>query len=332
MRLLPAPKSLQCFSLLLVLAAVSAKAPRLHATPPPAATNAAGPQYDASGKLLRPADYREWIYLSSGFGMSYGPGGSDHPMFTNVYVEPASWRAFMQTGTWPDKTVFALEEYSSTSHGSINRNGRYQSSQAGLEAEVKDESKGADRWAFYSFPGETQAAPMISRDNCLACHSKNGAVDNTFVQFYPKLLAVAYEKGTVRPDVEIPLSGERMAQLVLTQGWAAAGPGIRATQKKQPESEAFETQSFGQLVEALSGQRRYADAIGVLKFAGELYPTKAGVDDGLAEIYEAMGKKAEAIAAAGRVLVLAEKDKSLTPEQRGQLSNQARERIARLKK
>jgi Cu/Ag efflux protein CusF len=33
-----------------------------------------------------------------------------------------------------------------------------------------------------------------------ACHGKNGAVDNTFVQFYPTLIPVALEKGTFREE------------------------------------------------------------------------------------------------------------------------------------
>ena len=28
------------------------------------------PQYDASEKLLRPPDYREWEFLSAGYGMN----------------------------------------------------------------------------------------------------------------------------------------------------------------------------------------------------------------------------------------------------------------------
>jgi hypothetical protein len=41
------------------------------------------PQYAGDNKLLRPADYREWIFLSSGFGMSYC-AQAGHEMFTNV--------------------------------------------------------------------------------------------------------------------------------------------------------------------------------------------------------------------------------------------------------
>ena len=33
----------------------------------------AGPQYAADNTLVRPADYREWVYLTSGLGMTYGP-------------------------------------------------------------------------------------------------------------------------------------------------------------------------------------------------------------------------------------------------------------------
>jgi hypothetical protein len=32
------------------------------------------PRYDEKGQLLRPDDYREWMFLSAGFGMNYSPG------------------------------------------------------------------------------------------------------------------------------------------------------------------------------------------------------------------------------------------------------------------
>ena len=32
-----------------------------------------GPEYTKDGKLSRPLNYREWIFLSSGLGMTYGP-------------------------------------------------------------------------------------------------------------------------------------------------------------------------------------------------------------------------------------------------------------------
>src|ERR1700675_2902281 len=45
------------------------------------------PQYDQKGQLIRPADYREWMFLSAGYGMNYSPGPDGHEMFTNVFVQ-----------------------------------------------------------------------------------------------------------------------------------------------------------------------------------------------------------------------------------------------------
>jgi hypothetical protein len=70
------------------------------------------PQYTAAGELVRPKDYREWVFLSSGLGMTYGPAASadaQNSKFDNVFVNPSSYRAFVNTGKWPDKTLFILE-------------------------------------------------------------------------------------------------------------------------------------------------------------------------------------------------------------------------------
>jgi hypothetical protein len=39
---------------------------------------------------------------------------------------------------------------------------------------------------------------LPERQNCYACHSRNTAVENTFVQFYPELFEVAKKMGTVK--------------------------------------------------------------------------------------------------------------------------------------
>ncbi len=46
-----------------------------------------GATYTASGELVRPADYREWVFVTSGVGMTYGPAqpATGQPaMFDNV--------------------------------------------------------------------------------------------------------------------------------------------------------------------------------------------------------------------------------------------------------
>jgi hypothetical protein len=163
------------------------------------------PRYVKGSNLVRPPDYREWVYLSSGLGMEYNPvpgTNRDSPSFGNVFVNPSSYRAFMNTGKWPDKTTFVLEFRASKSEGSINKGGRFQSQLVGLEAEVKD-SKFPDGWAFFNFGSGSaladSAEPLPADRGCVDCHTKNTAVERTFVQFYPTLLDVARRMKTVKP-------------------------------------------------------------------------------------------------------------------------------------
>src|SRR6266849_4201453 len=161
-----------------------------------------GPQFTADGQLIRPKNYREWIYLSSGLGMTYGPAAEaardNNPTFDNVFVNPTAYRSFIETGKWPDKTIFVLEVRGSESKGSINNGGHYQGGMVTVEAEVKDEKRFPGKWAFFGLGKTASEAKMIPLSaSCYSCHAEHGAVDNTFVQFYPTLLEVAKTKGTV---------------------------------------------------------------------------------------------------------------------------------------
>ncbi len=166
----------------------------------------AAPEYSSDSQLKFPENYREWVFLSSGLGMTYGPlaVSSEQPArFENVFVNPESYRAFMQTGHWPDKSTFILEVRSSESKASINKEGRFQTGIVGIEAEVKDN----DKWTFYDFPVSSGKAAVNGKlfpgtASCYTCHTKNTAVENTFVQFYPQLMEVAIRKGTVKPTFE----------------------------------------------------------------------------------------------------------------------------------
>ena len=172
--------------------------------------NGAGPQYENGTDLVRPTDYRSWPFIGAGLGMTYDgergtqAGGADNPRFTHAFVNPAAYEHFMQSGSWPDGTVFMLEFRASQSEGSINRSGRFATQLTFLEAEVKD-ARFPDGWAFYAFgPGNNLARvakPLAGQDvaPCIECHSEHGAVERTFVQFYPHLLDVARAKGTLKP-------------------------------------------------------------------------------------------------------------------------------------
>jgi len=162
-------------------------------------TAASAPRFTADGRLEAPTQYREWVYLTTGFNMSYNPAmRMGHDMFDNVFVNPEAYRAFLETGTWPDKTVLVLELRGTGSDSSLNKAGSYQSTELmGLEVHVKDTARFAGKWAFFGFSGTQPAAMIPTSANCYSCHEQHAAVDTTFVQFYPTLLPVAQRKGTL---------------------------------------------------------------------------------------------------------------------------------------
>jgi hypothetical protein len=157
---------------------------------------AAGPRFTKDNQLIRPANYREWIYLSTGLGMSYSDSSGGPGSFTNVFVEPSAYREFVATGKWPDKTMFVLEERAASSKGSINKSGHYQGALEGMAASVKDEKRFPEAWAYFSFGEGATTASANPKGACWQCHNYHGAVTNTFVQFYPTLKEVAQKRGT----------------------------------------------------------------------------------------------------------------------------------------
>ncbi len=166
---------------------------------PEGGARASGPSYTADGRLMLVPKYREWIYLTSGLDMSYTPqvaGMAGHSTFDNVFVNPEAYRRFLETGTWPDKTMMMLEVRGAESKASINRSGHFQGEGLmGLEVHVKDEARGG--WAFYGFDGDAPATMMPKTADCYTCHREHAAVDTTFVQFYPTLMPLARAKGTL---------------------------------------------------------------------------------------------------------------------------------------
>ena len=161
------------------------------------------PQYDAKGALLRPADYRDWMFLSAGFGMNYSPAPGSHEMFTNVFVQRWAYQEFLGSGKWPEQTAFVIDERDAQSKGSINKTGHFQTDLMGLAVEVKDSAHNPDKWAYYAFGADDKSAEAMPKGNgCWSCHDEHAAVEHTFVQFYPTLKPVAKKFGVYNESRE----------------------------------------------------------------------------------------------------------------------------------
>ncbi len=191
--------------LLLVLGSLALQ--RLNAHP---GAEAEAPQFNDKGELLPPANYREWVWLTSGLDMTYNDNGRragpasevDAPKpFDNVFVKPESYREFLRTGTWPEGTMFVIEIRESKTKVHPNQAGWVQGDVAGMPAAVKDSKRFGDaKWGYFSLMrnGKLMPGEAMPQSHCWDCHNKNGAVDNTFVQFYPTLKPIAQAKGTFK--------------------------------------------------------------------------------------------------------------------------------------
>lgn len=155
------------------------------------------PRYDDKGRSTRPSDYREWMFLSAGFGMNYSPEPGSHEMFTNVFVQRWAYQEFLNSGKWPEQSMFVIDERDAASRSSINQKGHYQTDLMGLAVEVKDSRRNPETWAYYAFSGDGSTAEAMPKGNpCWSCHDAHAAVEHTFVQFYPTLKPVAKKFGT----------------------------------------------------------------------------------------------------------------------------------------
>jgi len=183
-----------CFLLCLTALLMAQDAPKA------APNDSTVPVYTADGRLVFPANYREWIYLTTGMDMDYNPdiAMADHSMFDNIFVNPEAYKAFVATGTWPDKTMLVLEGRMAANKGSINKKGHFQTTDVmARSVHVKDESRFPGKWAFFGYDESKPSKQIPKEAVCYSCHEQHGAVDTTFVQFYPTLLEIAKKKGTL---------------------------------------------------------------------------------------------------------------------------------------
>jgi hypothetical protein len=162
------------------------------------------PSYTDDGALERPDDYREWVFVGASLGLSYseeltreGPG-----RFHHVYMQPEAYRHYRENGTFPEKTMLVMENYSAGSKVNPNLHGHFEDERVGLEVALKDSDQFEDGWAYFMFStpnGLRETAKAFPKQSCYDCHAQHAADDNVFVQFYPILREAKVESGGEDP-------------------------------------------------------------------------------------------------------------------------------------
>lgn len=153
-----------------------------------AASGIEAARFESDNALHRPTGYDDWVFLGASMGLTYfgnEPDPEDPGLFSSVYMAPEAYRSFMETGVFPDGTMFVKEV-----HDTVSADGGFSMGELlGLEVHIKDAARFPENgFNFYFFGGDAEIAPAMPEDNiCVSCHQERAAHDNVFTQFYPKL-------------------------------------------------------------------------------------------------------------------------------------------------
>ena len=154
-------------------------------------------KFNADGEMIRPAGWREWIFVGSPLTPNDQNGGeAAFPEFHSVYIDPESWAHWKETGTFREGTMLAKELTLVGATAATSGIGFFNGDLQGFEIAHKDSSKyseGTGGWAYYTFghkpepyDDSTAAQPAAA---CAVCHTAAAADDMVFTQYYPILRA-----------------------------------------------------------------------------------------------------------------------------------------------
>jgi len=159
-------------------------------------------------ELVRPVDYRTWVYVGTPVTPNDLNGGhAAFPEMHNVYIDPQSYKVYKETGKFRDGTVIVKELVSVGATQAVSGKGYFEGEFIGLEASVKSKKDFPDEpgnWAIFSFSDMKtgvlkESAPVMPVASCTACHQASAADDFVFTQYYPVLRA-AKGVGKISPE------------------------------------------------------------------------------------------------------------------------------------
>jgi hypothetical protein len=190
---------------------------------------------DASGQLVRPTDYRSWVFVGAPVTPNDMNGGkAPFPEFHNVYIDPVSYQEYKQTGKFRDGTILVKELLSVGGKEATSGKGYFQGAFIGLEAELKSSQhfpQEPGNWAYFSFTHKDGAtlkkkAKAFPTASCNACHAAAAKDDFVFMQYYPVLGAAKNAK--MNPENKDRRSSAKQAEIpevaMLSDQWRGTVP------------------------------------------------------------------------------------------------------------
>src|SRR6267378_4079260 len=118
------------------------------------------PEYTASGDLILPKNFHEWIYVGSPLTPNaLNDGKANFPEFHNVYMEPGSYEIYKKTNVFPEGTILFKElqltikgENPDGSRTEPSGRGYFPGALNGADVTVKDTRRYAETggWGYFN--------------------------------------------------------------------------------------------------------------------------------------------------------------------------------------
>lgn len=160
-------------------------------------------QFNERGELLRPRDYRTWVFVGAPLTPNdMNAGQAAFPEFHNVYIDEDSYQHYKDAGEFREGAVIVKELVSVGKKAAASGKGYFAGEFLGVEAMVKSKTRFADEpgnWGFFRFTDEQAAAKgglghlkrtatANKSTSCASCHA-GADRDLVFTQYYPVLRA-----------------------------------------------------------------------------------------------------------------------------------------------
>ncbi len=152
---------------------------------------------NASGEMIRPEGWREWIYVGTPVTPnSLNPPEAAFPEFHSVYIDPKSWAHYKKTGKFREGTMLAKELALVDATQATSGKGFFMGEFSGFEIAYKSAKRFPNEpgnWAYFTFGHKPEpynaTAKAMPTAACAACHTASAAEDMVFTQYYPVLRA-----------------------------------------------------------------------------------------------------------------------------------------------
>lgn len=147
--------------------------------------------FNENNELLRPKDYRTWVFAGTGTTPKSTDSAAFFPDFQNIYIDPESYAFWKKNAYYREGTIFVKELIRKGDTISPIGKGFFQGDAYSLSATIKDSVRFPEApggWEYFKYTnydkGTLTESSLQLGGACISCHSNTKAGYGPFTEFY----------------------------------------------------------------------------------------------------------------------------------------------------